>query len=113
MPDEHREKAVKEIRRLVKEFDDHPWDINNGRCDDFADKLVEALGDDATSHWVVDLPDYHLPRDDHDICHAVVVWKGWYFDAEEPCGVLDWRHLPLCARVLRTLEDLAVTARKE
>lgn len=96
---EERQKVADHIRRLVKKFNKHPWDINCGECDDFSDALMEALGPEAESFWVKDLP--QGAEEEWDIAHVVTVYKGWYFDSEEPYGVQDWRHLPLCARAIR------------
>lgn len=102
MNEKDRGRVADTIRLLVKRFDKHPWDINNGECDDFAWDLVEALGEGAESSWVEDLPDHDYDTDG-DIRHVVVMYRGWYFDAEEPYGVKDWRHIPLCARIIRKL----------
>jgi hypothetical protein len=78
-----------EIRKVVRKFHQHPWDINCGRCDEFADEIVAripgalaiALGDD----WA----------------HICIRFNGFYYDAEEPYGVKHWRQLPLCVRARR------------
>ena len=101
---EERDFAADCIRRIVSQMGKHPWDINCGECDEFSDKLLEALGPEAESFWVTNLPDYPYDRDDHDISHVVTLWKGLYFDSEEPYGVSDWRYLPCCARAIRKLD---------
>lgn len=83
----HRERAAHEIRRLVRRYNKHPYDINNGDCADFADELAAALGDGAEA---IDLPE--------EWAHSCVRYQGRYYDAEEPYGVKHWRQLPLCVR---------------
>lgn len=96
-----RERAANFIRQLVKDFDEHPWDINCGRGEEFAKELAELLGPDAEAICVEDLDQEYNPDVDDGINHSIVVFDGFYYDAEEPFGVEDWRHLPLCARQLR------------
>jgi len=104
MRSENREKAGNKIRELVKASGKHPWDINCGDCEDFAEDLAEFLGEGAEVLWI-DEVDSDWTEDDDDIRHAVVRFDGYYYDSEEPYGVKDWRHLPLCARALREREE--------
>lgn len=85
------------IRNLVKEFDEHPFDINNGFCEDFAERLVEECGD-GEAVWL-DCIDEEAQA--LKVAHCVFVYRGFYFDAEEPYGVDDWRYLPICVRAAR------------
>ncbi|HET9061728.1 MAG TPA: hypothetical protein VFO62_00430 [Candidatus Binatia bacterium] len=93
--DEKRERAAHAVRRLVREFGSHPWDINNGECEEFADALADALGDDNDEAVVVDCASDDWSIDYH---HQCVRYGDRYYDAEEPYGVTDWRHLPLVIR---------------
>lgn len=104
-----RQKVADAIRKLVKKARKHPWDINCGDCEDFSDKLMEVITrlfgkepdyEEPESHWVSNI-DTEPGAEDDPIAHAVTFYRGWWFDAEEPYGVEDWRHLPLCARALR------------
>lgn len=88
-PEPHRERAAHAIRALVRKYEAHPWDINNGDCEEFAHDLMEALGPDA--QWA----------DCGDARHSCVKFHGRYYDAEEPYGVKHWRQLPLCVRYRR------------
>jgi hypothetical protein len=90
------------IRKLVKKYRKHPWDINCGQCEDFAEDLLELVGEGEVID-VTDLDEDWQPEDD-GIYHFVFVFKDMFFDAEEPYGARDWRHLPLCARALRSRE---------
>jgi hypothetical protein len=101
---EERQAVADHVRALVKTFAKHPWDINRGDCDTFSDALLVLLGPEAKSHRVSDLADCSEDEGE-EIPHAVTFYRGWFFDAEEPYGVRDWRHLPLCARALREIED--------
>lgn len=104
LTNEERNTIAGHVRALVKKFDKHPWDINCGECEDFSDALMALLGPGAESFWVKDLPGC-TEEEGEDIAHAVTVYKGWYFDSEEPYGVQNWRHLPLCARAQRDREE--------
>lgn len=99
---EERSAVAEHIRTLVKRFDKHPWDINCGECEDFSDALITILGPEAESFWVKDLPGC-TEEEGEEIAHVVTLYRGWFFDSEEPYGVQDWRHLPLCARHLREI----------
>lgn len=94
--DERREVA-NHIFRLVRERYDnmHPYMINNGRCEGFAMHLSEAH--QQPGGRVSDFGEVGHP----DIAHYFYVYKGVYFDAEEPYGVTDPLLLPLAARQLR------------
>lgn len=74
------------IRALVAEWREHPWDINNGRCDEFAAEIARRV----PGAVVWDLPE--------EWTHVVIRYAGVYYDAEEPYGVPPWRQLPLCVR---------------
>ncbi len=77
------------IRQVVKEFGEHPYDINDGRCDEFADAVIArvpgATFRDLGLGWG----------------HCVIEFDGRSYDAEEPEGVLHWQQLPLCVRAIR------------
>lgn len=90
MTDSKRNHAAREVRQLVTEYDDHPFDINNGQCEEFANDLIKRINDGAE---VVDLG--------LDFGHFCVKYNGFYFDAEEPNGAKYWQHLPLCTRKSR------------
>lgn len=91
-----RRRVANAVFTLVKEYDKHPWLINNGDCEDFA----VALEDRFPEGEAVEL---ELPHGEHMLSmgHFAFKYRGFFFDAEEPYGVEDWRHLPLCARNLR------------
>lgn len=68
----------------------HPFDINNGDCEEFALQLIDCLQDGADEF------------DCEDVAHMCVLYRGRYYDAEEPYGVQHWTQLPL---VLRNRRD--------
>jgi len=74
------------IRQVVAEFGEHPFDINDGRCDEFADRVCELVPDAGV--WDLGI--------EHG--HVCIKWNGRYYDAEEPEGVRHWRQLPIIVR---------------
>lgn len=72
-----------------------PWDINNGRCEEWAEAAKDALGR-GESDFVEDM-DPEL----YDIAHIVLVLDGRYYDAQVPEGVDSLRDLPIVRRVPR------------
>jgi hypothetical protein len=79
------------VKKLVKEFGKTPYQINDGECDDFADKLQEQIGGVflQTAPWDGNFVSSQLPG------HAWVYWGGRHYDAETPNGVADWKQLPI------------------
>lgn len=96
--DKNRDIAGRLVREIVVEMNAHPWDINDGRCDDFAERLHARLLKETTrtSVEIVDLG--ALSGDDDWGGHAAVRFEGRYYDAEEPYGVRHWWELPLVQR---------------
>lgn len=83
------------IRATVVEFEQHPYDINCGNCEEFARVVEEkclALGVFVTTHWT-----------DTAFCsHCYIKHNGKYYDSEEPEGVRSHKQLPLAVRAQRT-----------
>ena len=93
------------IRQVVREFDQHPYDINNGNCEEFAERVCELVPG-AEKLWGEQCPDA-LPAKTYDgDAHAFIVFDGVFFDAEEPCGVSTPRLLPLFARQAAVAQEL-------
>lgn len=90
------------IFAIVAEYGKHPWMINCGECEDFAAELEERMGV-GECIWIdeVDDPLYADIEEEFHIAHCVFKLNSFYYDAEEPYGVEDWRNLPLVARHLR------------
>ena len=82
-------------------FDPTTWDINNGRCDDFAE-AVAARVEGAESVPATD--------GDVDLAHQVVVWNGKYYDAECHDGVQKLADLPMAKNVGRSRADVIASA---
>ena len=74
------------INDMILEFDEYPYDINNGRCEDFAEAIVKKMPG-ATSMW----NDF----DNDDPNHCYVRYNGRYYDAECPEGVNSPDDLPI------------------
>ena len=84
------------VIELVKQMREHPFVINKGRCEEFASELQEVLGDDAE---ILTFDD--VDPNDRTVGHYFVKYKQRYYDAEEPFGVKDYKHLPIWQRSLR------------
>ncbi len=57
------------IRNLVKKYGMNPYDINNGRCEEFAMDVIDEMEDrrvagDVAGYWGDELPDFFAP----DLC---------------------------------------------
>lgn len=88
------------IRSVVKSMGMHPYDINNGLCDNFAEEVITLLGGcsdiltETTPECETDfLVGTELPS------HIWVKYNGDHYDAEEPEGVEFWWNLPLFNRL--------------
>jgi hypothetical protein len=86
------------IRKLLKTerwIELHPYDVNNGNCDEFAydiEKRALEVGHDVE----VQQTDF----DDDDLLHFWLYDKTLkrYYDAEEPEGVMEVNYLPIFNR---------------
>lgn len=100
---DERRTVANHIFAMVAEYQKHPWMINCGDCEDFATELQERMGDAGDVVWIDELddPQYSDIEHEYNIAHCVFKLNGFFYDAEEPYGVQDWRHLPLVGRQLR------------
>ena len=79
----------------------HPWDINNGLCEDFTNEVCQLVPE--AEEWVSDFPD--------EIGHTFIYWHRRYYDAECLDGVTDYLQLPIFLNQNKTREQ--VVAPKE
>lgn len=84
------------ICQLVKDFGQHPYDINNGNCSEFAQE-VETKFPEADGLWDDFEPDL-FPNESEVVGHCFIRYKGKYYDAEEPYGVKLPNLLPIYLR---------------
>jgi hypothetical protein len=86
------------IRDLVDEYNQHPYDINDGNCECFA-LDVQKRYPEVTVFWgdaILEL----FPKTYVDPSpHCFVYYKGRFYDAEEPDGTLHPMFLPFYFRV--------------
>ena len=79
------------IQELIKKYDDTPYSINNGYCQEFAEDLVKLVRGaehfEVGGSWVEENID--------EPAHSFVKFEGRYYDAEAPQGVRDWHNLPV------------------
>ena len=82
------------IRQTVKEFDMHPYDINDGMCFEFVDELMVQAEQNGFDLERQNSDDTGFP------CHGWVYCPTLYlhFDAEAVVGVIDWKDLPIFIR---------------
>jgi len=87
--------------KIVKELDTHPYLVNCGQCDMFADEFINELksrGETAREGYSIRAHEEYGPKLP---VHFWVEWKGLCFDAEEPRGTKYWWDLPIYARLRR------------
>lgn len=63
-------------------YDPVEWDINNGRCDEWAGLAARRLGVGSCTMWM-------------DPYHCVLFYKGRWYDADCLDGEVDWANLPM------------------
>jgi len=83
------DKLTEIIKDKVRDFGLSPYEINTGSCDNFADSVL-----DEAKHCGLDVS----LREDENVGHIWVVYKGRHYDAEVPKGVSDWKELPIIKR---------------
>lgn len=67
-------------------FDPLVWDINNGLCEQWAERAAELIPGGA-----------RVAKIDPDVDHWVLVYDGKFYDADCPDGVDRWSKLPMFA----------------
>jgi len=83
---------------------DCPSEINRGQCEDFAwayrNLLKELFGESAVREIFVAWDDelFDPPPGFHG-GHCMLVWKGVFYDAECPDGVISMADLPFYQRI--------------
>ena len=102
MPIEVTENINEIIMSLAINWYKHPYEINNGDCEDFA-YAVKKVIPEVEVYWGNEIVDnFDFFTKDHDTeYHAFMYYKGKYYDAEEPYGVDNPAHLPYFERNLR------------
>ena len=75
------------------------WDINNGWCDTWAERVADIIGGEAI--WLDTLPGY-----DFDTSHCALSLDRKWYDAESLDGVDDWRQLPIYVNLEKTREEV-------
>lgn len=63
-------------------YDPVEWDINNGRCDEWAGLAARRLGVGSCTMWM-------------DPYHCVLFYQGLWYDADCVDGEADWANLPM------------------
>jgi len=82
------------IRSVVKEFNLHPCDINNGNCDTFAEKVQDECEKEGITVTVHDIDAWWGG-------HVYIKYENMCYDAEEPNGVTNFTQLPIYVRARR------------
>lgn len=78
-------------------FDPTTWDINNGRCDDFAEAVAARVA------GAESVPASAFGA---DLAHQVVLFGGLFYDAECHVGVARLEDLPIAKNCGRSREDV-------
>lgn len=92
------------IMQLITEYDQDPFFINCGLCEDFAVDVIVRAGT-GEFIWLDDIKPVLVRRrrvrrrSSNEINHAAVLHDGKYYDAECPQGVSDYNKLPLVANM--------------
>lgn len=94
-----RSEISKLIRNEVRKFGEDAWEINNGWCWGFANKLAKKLGPNAkVVNSTTDYTDGTFPG------HSWVEFNGYHFDAESPFGEKEPKDMQYHKR-LRAIAD--------
>ena len=88
-PADKPETVTRAVLSLTAAFGHTPYDINNGRCEEFAFALAEQLSGCLVvcTDWEADAPG-----------HFWVFVGSRHYDSEIPEGTEDWRELPIMKR---------------
>jgi len=86
----------KRIRDLVLEYGMHPYDINCGWCEDFANTVADEF-EGARAEWG-NKAESLFEQGHKPYLHCYIVYEGAYYDSEEPEGVDSPVKLPLYYR---------------
>ena len=74
------------------------YSINNGRCEDFAVDVINTLGGESDELYVAGHENMSDRTDNEDLPgHCFICYMGRFYDSQAPCGVDQWRQLPIFA----------------
>lgn len=94
-----RSEVSKLIRKMINKTGEDAWEINNGWCWGFANRLAKELGPEAkVVNSTSDFKDGTFPG------HSWVLYKGFHFDAESPFGEKEPKQMQYHRR-LRAIAD--------
>ena len=96
-------KVTKAILDLLEEeyFEYFPKEINQGLCDEFADKVVKIVPK-AEMYWAEDWVEENnskLPDTIGSWGHCFIVYKNKFYDSECPYGTKQFINLPFFKRL--------------
>lgn len=95
------------IRAEVAASGEHPYDINNGNCEEFTLGVIARMGGPGEDLYECAPGEHELPE---ILAHRWIWCDGLHYDAEEPAGVENWRDLPIFARMRREYDEGAILA---
>lgn len=90
---------TEEILKLIGEYDETPYQINSGQCEQFASELLFRLADKGIKGELWEANPEGKPN--YPPTHAWVKVNGIFYDAEAPQGVPSWRALPIMLQAFR------------
>ena len=93
-----------ELNRILKlvteEFEETPYDINNGCCEEWAERVLEIL-DQEKSGIFSDFGRWDTVPGLADTNHVFIFVDGKFYDAECLEGVVDYMELPIFKKLNR------------
>ena len=87
------------IQDVLAEMDGDPFNINDGRCEEFMQRVVRRVPGAEERCSAMMVQDGMHPVFGG---HVWVYFDGRHYDAETPDGVRDWRALPFMDRKIQT-----------
>ena len=83
-------RVTETILNLIKEWGVDPYDINNGRCEEFALEVIKQIPE------AIDVQTESFDGEDTKLPgHVWILYQDKHYDAECPEGVSDWKDLPI------------------
>jgi hypothetical protein len=94
------------VFKLVEKYNKHPFNINCGDCESFAEDLVELIEkENLGKAEAIGAEEVCTVALDEFYSHFVVKFEDRFYDAEEPFGVKKVEYIPSVARAIRNFDE--------